>query len=210
MTEIPRPDKILLAIHQLSGGTTKAVEYEDIVVAAWKLFPEDFGLRKYVHEYPDASDIHKPLYGPLKARGLVLSGNKKFKLTDKGVEYAAKLEQVRQGIVPMEEIVNGEIKPERLSRNQEAELRRIIDTDAFKYFATGQKEKILDTDFYAYLGATVRTERHEFLGRVTAVADAVANATKISQNPKHQLAAQLHAYVCERFSEIIDRKKGKA
>lgn len=208
MNEIPRPEKILVAMYQLSGGKTKGLEYEDIVVTAWKLFPEDFGLRKYVREYPDASDIHKPLYGPLKSRGLVLSGNKKFKLTDKGLEYAARLDKVRRGVLPLDKVIGQTATPDRLSRDKEAELKRIFDTDAFRYFATGQREKILDTDFYAYLGATVRMERHAFLGRLQAVSDAVKDAARISQNPKHQIAAELHAYVCKGFAEIIDRKKG--
>jgi len=196
-------------MHQLALGTTKPLEYEDIVVAAWKLFPEDFGLRKYVREYPDASDIHKPLYGPLKDRGFVLSGNKKFRLTEKGVAYAAQLDKVRQGLLPLEQVVGPRNAVDRLSRDKEAELKRIVETDAFKYFATGQPEKILDTDFYAYLSATVRTERHDFLGRLNTVAEAVTDAARVSQNPKFKLAAQLHEYVCKRFSDILDRKKGK-
>jgi hypothetical protein len=98
MPEIPRPEKILIAMLRLSGGTSRPLEYEDIVVQAWRLFPEDFGLRKYVREHPDASDIHKPLYGPLKGRGYVLSGNKKFKLTEKGVSFAAELERVHKAL----------------------------------------------------------------------------------------------------------------
>jgi hypothetical protein len=209
VSEIPRPEKILLAMYQLSAGTTRPLEYEDIVVAAWKLFPEDFGLRKYVRQYPDASDIHKPLYGPLKNRGLVLSGNKKFKLTEKGIEYADQLDKVRKGLTTLGEASSVSRVADRLSRDKEVELKRIEETDAFKYFATGQKDKILDTDFYTYLGATVRTDRHEFLGRLNTVADAVTEGARLSQNPKRQLAAQLHDYVCQRFAEIIGRKKGK-
>jgi len=209
MNAIPRPEKILVAMYELSAGKSKPLDYEDIVVAAWKLFPEDFGLRKYVRQYPDASDIHKPLYGPLKDRGFVLSGNKKFRLTEKGLAYAAQLDKVRHGQLPLEQVLGGTKMQDRLSRDKEAELKRIIETDAFRYFATGQAEKILDTDFYAYLGATVRTEKHEFLGRLNAVAEAVADAVRISQNPKYQLAAQLHDYVCKQFAVIIERKKGK-
>ena len=165
MPDIPRPEKILLAMLQLSAGTSRALEYEDIVVQAWKLFPEDFGLRKYVREHPDASDIHKPLYGPLKERGFVLSGNKQakgnkmFKLTERGVAYAQELEKVRQGILSFEQLGTPAATPDRLSRDKEAELKRLTETDAFGLFATGQREKILDTDFYSYLAATVRTER---------------------------------------------------
>jgi len=194
---------------QLSDGATKGLEYEDIVVTAWKLFPEDFGLRKYVREYPDSSDIHKPLYGPLKERGFVLSGNKKFKLTEKGLEYARQLDKVRQGLLPLDKVIGKTTAPDRLSRDKEVELKRICETDAFRLFATGQREKILDTDFYAYLGATVRTERHEFLGRLKTVTDAIADSARISQNPKYQIAVELHQFVYNRFAEIIQRKQGK-
>jgi len=50
MPEIPHPEQILIAMSRLSGGTSRPLEYEDIVVQAWRLFPEDFGLRKYVRE----------------------------------------------------------------------------------------------------------------------------------------------------------------
>ena len=214
MTEIPRPEKILLAMLQLSGGTNRALEYEDIVVKSWELFPEDFGLRKYVREHPDASDIHKPLYGPLKERGFVLSGNKQakgnkmFKLTERGVAYAQELEKLRRGNLGFEQLRVPATTPDRLSRDKEAELKRIAETDAFGLFATGQREKILDTDFYSYLAATVRTERREFLGRLQTVGEAVAAGERLGTNEKHKIAAELHRFVCEKFAKIIERKKG--
>ena len=161
MTEIPRPEKILIAMLSLSEGTCRPLEYEDIVVKAWMLFPEDFGLRKYVREHPDASDIHKPLYGPLKARGLVLSGNKKFKLTEKGVAYATELTKVGKGLASLDRVLTTSLR-DRLSRDKETELKRVLDTDAFALYAAGQKENILDTDFYAFLGVTIRTNPHVF------------------------------------------------
>ncbi len=207
MSEIPRPEKILIAMLRLSGGSNRPLEYEDIVVQAWKLFPEDFGLRKYVREHPDASDIHKPLYGPLKGRGFVLSGNKKFKLTEKGISYAAELEKVQQGLTTIESVLSSPI-PDRLSRDKERELKRILDSEAFGLFAVGEKEKILDTDFYAYLGATVRTKPHEFMGRLNTVADAVGDAERLQSNPKHVMAAELHRFLCTHFAAIIERKRG--
>ncbi len=52
--DIPRPEKILVAMLQLSGDAPKPLEYEDIVVKSWELSPEEFSLRKYVHKYPDS------------------------------------------------------------------------------------------------------------------------------------------------------------
>ncbi len=45
----------------------------------------------------------------------------------------------------------------RLTRDKEIELQRIYRTEAFRLFVEGKIEDILDTDFYAYLGVTVRT-----------------------------------------------------
>jgi len=199
--DIPRPEKILVAMFQLSDGTNKPLEYEDIVVKSWELFPDEFGLRKYVHKYPDSSDQHKPLYGPLKDKGYVLSGNKKFRLTEKGIAYVSELEKALKGKT------SGSENSGRLSRNNETQLKRICETDAFRLFSNGQKEKILDTDFYTYLGVTVRTERHEFLGRLKTVEDAVADASRISDNPKYAITVPLHKFLCEQFKGIIERNR---
>lgn len=200
--DIPRPEKILVAMFQLSNGTNQPLEYEDIVVRSWELFPDEFGLRKYVHKHPDSSDQHKPLYGPLKDKGFVLSGNKKFRLTEKGIAYASELVKAMKG----GKTANSG-NADRLSRNNEAQLKRICETDAFRIFSLGQKEKILDTDFYTYLGVTVRTEKHEFLGRLQTVADAVADASRISDNPKFALTQPLHEFLCQQFKGIIERNR---
>ncbi len=64
-----RPEKILVAMYALTDGETRMLSYEDIVVKAFELFPDEFALRGYPN-FPDASDIHKPLYGPLRRAGL--------------------------------------------------------------------------------------------------------------------------------------------
>src|SRR5436190_1222512 len=130
--DIPRPEKILVAMFQLSDGTNLPLEYEDIVVKSWQLFPEEFGLRKYVHQYPDSSDQHKPLYGPLKDKGYVLSGNKKFRLTEKGIGYATELERAWKGLMPLARTLGAAEKGDRLSRDKEAKLKRICGRDALQ------------------------------------------------------------------------------
>ncbi len=192
---------------QLSGGSPKPLEYEDIVVKSWELFPEEFGLRKYVHKYPDSSDQHKPLYGPLKDKGYVLSGNKKFRLTEKGVVYATALEKAWKGLVPLGKAMGTVDKPDRLSRDKEAQLKRICGTEAFKLFASGSPDSILDTDFYTYLGVTVRTERHDFQGQLKTVADAVADAARIAGDPRYSEAAKLHSFLTDKFKGIIERNR---
>ena len=42
-----RPEKILVAMYRLAHGRTSPLKYEDIVVKAFELFPEEFALRGY-------------------------------------------------------------------------------------------------------------------------------------------------------------------
>jgi hypothetical protein len=74
MKALSKPQRILAVMFDLSNGKPKALPYEDIVVAAFKRYPEDFQLRGYP-QYPDSSDIHKPLY-EMKRAGLIRAANK--------------------------------------------------------------------------------------------------------------------------------------
>ena len=168
-----RNQMILRAMYDVSGGTTSMSSYEDIVVRAWKLFPQEFGLRGYVDAYPDASDMHKPLYGPLKRDGYVRVQNKKFGLTDHGLAIAELLTR------PEATIAGG---PGRVRRDQLIELERIAKKPAVALVARDQSDELVDTDLYDFYGVTVRTKPANFAGRVTTVDQAI-DAALAAQDP---------------------------
>src|SRR5437867_2414376 len=143
MQTLSKPQKILAVMFDLCEGEPKALQYEDIVVGAFKQYPEDFQLRGYP-EYPDSSDIHKPLYD-MKRQGLLRSANKRFELTERGLEVAARM------------VHSPKDNKDRLTKSEESEINRITNSAAFRLFQEGQTDSILDTDFYEYLGITVRT-----------------------------------------------------
>lgn len=201
-----RPQKILVAMFKLSEGTTKPLKYEDIVVRAFEMFPDEFALRGYP-KYPDSSDIHKPLYGPLKRQGLIRSANKMFSLTPRGAEVAGRL--VRVAGASLEEAIGD---GSRISRDQQNEVNRMTSSDAYELFATGQSARILDTDFYTFIGCTVRTPRNEFIGRLNATNAAVKGAKSFSY-PSPEIATTLSGLwreMTSRFEDLIHRKKGAA
>ncbi|MDR7549479.1 MAG: hypothetical protein QN131_05995 [Armatimonadota bacterium] len=206
MPDAQRLEKILIAMYILSEGTTRPLKYEDIVVKAFEMFPDDFALRGY-SQYPDASDIHKPLYGPLKRAGYVLSANKMFRLTEKGLVHANELVKSYKAVSSDEFLGTG--KGERLDRESTAELQRIIESEAFRLFKEEKRDQILDTDFYAYLQTTVRTPRNEFLGRLRTVEDAVNKASVIDEDPQYRMVRELHQFMMEKFRDIIERKRGQ-
>lgn len=186
-------------MYSLAKGTIQPCRYEDIVVKAFELFPTDFQLRGYP-QYPDSSDIHKPLYGPLKRQGLVKAANKMFCLTDKGLTRAKVLTQLKK------ESQLAQI--ERITRDVAHEIERLQTTNAWKLYLEGNQDKILDTDFYVFLGVTVRTDKNGFLGRLRSVEEAVKTVVKADPQPIHLKLGDLCNFLFVKFDSIIKRRDG--
>lgn len=196
--KLTRSQKILVTLFELSDGTTKQIRFEDIAVNVFLNFKADFQLKGYP-EYPDTGDIvHKPLYSDLKKNGYVLSGNKYFSLTPKGIEYGKRL--LKSSAKDEEELKNNTFV--KLTADQQKELERIKSSTAVDLFLNGKKEDILDIDFYSYLGVTVRTNKFDFLGRLTTVEDAI-KATKSKSDELYTSLRECHKFLMERFKENI-------
>jgi hypothetical protein len=190
---LSKPQKILAVMFYLCRGEHRTLQYEDIVVAAFKRYPEDFQLRGYP-QYPDSSDIHKPLY-EMKSQGLVRSANKTFELTQRGLEVASKLVHTK-----------AEDKS-RLTKQEENEINRILNSAAFRLFREGRKESVLDTDFYEYLGITVRTSRADCYGRLSNVEHAIAGHEKKRADDFSPALRSLHDFLISKFMSEIDSRK---
>jgi hypothetical protein len=200
-----RPEKILVAMFRLSKGKTRPLKYEDIVVKAFEMFPDEFALRGYP-QYPDSSDIHKPLYGPLKRQGLIRAANKTFALTARGVEIAQRLIEHAGQSLEEAAVTSGD----RITRDQKTEVDRMISAAAFQLYSQGQKERVLDTDFYAFVGCTVRTPPNDFTGRLASTDSAISVARKLAY-PTPEAAGELMAawnYMQEKFRTLIERRQG--
>ena len=193
MKILSRPEKILSVMFALSKGESKALQYEDIVVAAFRRFPEDFQLRGYP-QYPDSSDIHKPLY-KMKRDGLVRSANKSFMLTPLGLDTS-------RNLVGAVEAVR-----DRLTKPEENEIQRILKSQAFRLFQEGQPGQILDTDFYEYFGVSVRTPKGDFLGRVSTVEQAVAAHQSKRNDQVSAALTRLQEWIVGRFGEEIQTRR---
>jgi hypothetical protein len=187
---------------ELAQGTTRWLKYEDIVVRAFKLFPDEFALRGYP-DFPDSSDIHKPLYGILKRDGMIRAANKTFKLTDRGVEVARRMRT--GGGKRVEEQQSGD----RMTRDVRREVDRMANAEASQLFKDGEANRILDTDFYAFLGCTVRTSRNDFLGRLKTAEAALDEARRLRQ-PEPAIAKHLNEvweFLRGKFGGLIEKRK---
>jgi len=198
-----RPEQILLSMFVLSEGTTDFLKYEDIVVKAFRMFPDEFALRGYP-EFPDSSDVHKPLYGVLKRKGLIRSANKNFGLTALGVETARAMAGKNDGEEPAQR------PADRMPRDVQSEVDRMLKSAAVKFFVSGEPHRVLDTDFYSFIGCTVRTPRNDFVGRMSAIDNAVATAKKLRQPDKglSTALAETWDFLRRTFSTLIERRRG--
>lgn len=197
---ISKAEKIILLLHEMSNGGKSKVRYEDIVVTLFKKYPNDFHLKGYP-EYPDSGDlIHKPLYN-FRKRGYISAANKVFSLTESGIFY---VEQVMK--------LTGDVKGSRdyrFSRSTETEINRVKNLEGFLLFRNKQSSKLTDADFYNYLNASVRTEKHSFLNRIENMNAVAEELEKHKDDPLKADILGYHRLLLEKHKDIINHFSNK-
>ena len=191
-----RWEKVLIALYRLSDINGKAISYEDLVVGAFKAYPEDFGLRGYP-EYPDASDIHKPVYQTLKPRGLVRISNKTFHLTEAGRQAAEKLSG----------ITGTSSSGVRLTRKLTQAIDRYMRSAAVKLVTDGEQSELIDVDcqrFYGFASWTKPREasalREEFQSALETISSVDAQKAEILRRTD----VELYSRFSDLFEEVSD------
>ncbi|KKP71918.1 MAG: hypothetical protein UR68_C0024G0006 [Candidatus Roizmanbacteria bacterium GW2011_GWA2_35_19] len=197
--DLPRWQKILLVLGELSNMTTTPSKFEDIVVTAFKKFPQTFHLKGY-EKYPDSGDlIHKPLYD-MRPRGLLTANQKSFSLTEKGLTAINQLKKMISGKVETH------LKP---SREIAKVIDKILSSEGLLLFRKNQKDKILDTDLFYYLGVTVHTSKNEFLNRLDSIFYAINASSKFYPEEVHKLLMEYHKFIKNKFKELIKNMSQK-
>lgn len=159
------PEKLLLAAYELEERGRKPFSAEDLVVAAWKKFPDTFGLGGHKGEdsqllYPDSNRVFAEIMGtkPIRKRGLLVKvGNKVYQLTETGREHA-RLLLSRLSISP--------IQKSGLARDIQRELKRLFTSRATEKYRNGRIPDITFYDACAFWGISPRSSAIEFNGRI--------------------------------------------
>lgn len=196
---LPRWQKILLILGELSNMSSVPVNFEDIVVGAFKKFPKTFHLRGYT-QYPDSGDlIHKPLYD-MRPKGLLTANQKAFSLTERGLVAIKELKKMISG--------KGEAhyKP---TREITKTIDRILAGEGLLLFRKGQKDKILDTDLFYYLGVTVHTSKNEFLNRLNEIYYVINASTKYYPKETSKILIDYHKFLKNKFKNLIESMSQK-
>lgn len=194
---LTQSDMVLVSFHRVAGGATTKVPYEELVLQAWRDFPQAFSLRNHP-EHPDASDIHKKLYQTLKPAGHVVSlGNKVFRLTDKGVTRASELLAIHEGNQSADK---GE--QTRLSRSEETFVGHALRSRALSTWREGQSGQLIDYDARMFFQFSTGTPIEERKRRVQFSMDAINKARDIGVDGADDLV-YLADHLVQRFDQLL-------
>src|ERR1035438_456643 len=132
-------DKLVIRSRKMTINGKLPFTAEDLVVAAWRAYPDTFGLPGYADAdgrsiYPDSNRVFAEIMGtkPVRQRGyLVKVGNKLYQLTETGSHYAGGLQSEATGIEKV-----------GLARDLKDELERLLKTKASEKFRTERVDEI--------------------------------------------------------------------
>ena len=195
--ELSRMEKILLAMYEISNGEKKNIKFEDLVVTLFQKYPDHFHLKGYP-KFPDSEAINNALYHNLKRKGVINYGNKIFSLTEQGLSIGKEIKNLVKGKTIIPAI--------RFPKYIEGEIQRIKFLEGFKLFLNKEDSQILDTDFYDYLGVTVRTRKSDFLGRLKIIEDSIRGLSKIKEDALYKKLVEYHQFMLNKFQDIIEYK----
>ena len=153
-----KAEKILLAA--FGDWPTTEFTAEDLVVACWKQYPEDFGLQGYQNDHPDSNTVYRYIMGQRsivkKDKWLHQVGSKLYRVSTKGAQHAVEL--VDSSDASPDALLDHRI---RIDRARETVLSRLISTRAWSKWQSG--DEIVFREACAFWGITARSAREDYL-----------------------------------------------
>jgi len=211
-------DKILVAALEVEKSGKKHFSAEDLVVSAWRAFPNAFGLQGYLSDdgraiYPNSNRVYAEIMGskPLRKRGLLQKcGNKMYRLTEAGRNQARLLASV-----PLQEST----EKWALAREKIEMVRRLFESKVAQKFRSGSFNDISFFDACGFWSISPRSSAKDLYSRfadIESVLDAAIKAlgNKNMASSIHGGAPytmddieslyQMHRVLQEKFSEDIE------
>ncbi len=199
---LSQSDMVLLAAYRASKSFGARVPFEEIVLQAWRDFPEKFGLNNHF-EYPDSYPIHRRLSGDLLADGFVLSlGKQVYRLTEKGVEVAKELDA--QSLMKNNHKSNkSTLAVIRLNREQEDFLQYATRSRAFLTWKQGKEKDLIDYDARMFFQFSTGTPVRERKRKAENARDAIEKAIALNRSDATTLN-DLFQFLIKNFSQLFE------
>jgi len=197
-------EMILLALYRASKSLGNRVPFEEIVLQAWKDFPEKFSLNNHP-EYPDSYPVNRRLSSDLLTSGFVISLRKQvYRITEKGMEVAKELD-VRSVAKNKDKVKNKGAIPVvvRLNREQEDFLQYATRSRAFLTWRQGKKKDLIDYDARMFFQFSTGTPVRERKRKVENAREAIEKAVTLGMGEAAALN-DLFQFMTKNFSELFE------
>ena len=179
MTErLTVPEKLLLAALEARKASATFTA-EDLVVAAWRLYPDTFGLSGYAEQYPDSNRVLTNIMGTKGMRGkgwLRKVGEKQYRLTSAGLSKGEVL--LVRGRKAGERTLSDYLRAE-LDRNTVAALDRLVSTPAALKVIRGVQEELTFRDACGFWDITARSNANTLSAKLADVAVLLERALEL-------------------------------
>jgi len=173
MPQLSKAEKLLVAAGRLVAGGKFEFSSEDLVVSAFKAFPDDFSMKGYP-QYPDSNPVLTQIMGikaPLIVRGWIEKvGIKKYRLTPKGLDDINEL-QGGQGVAV-----------EKLDRLRDEEMGSLLTSAAFELAREGNDSAITFYQFCRFVGLTASDSWQAVQGKLSHALHIAEEAERIGQS----------------------------
>jgi hypothetical protein len=216
-------DKLLVAAHALEEEGRQRFSAEDLVVMAWRKYPEAFGLAGYTDKdgrplYPNSNRVYAEIMGskPLRKNGWLRKvGSKMYQLTEAGRSQGRSV----SGLACTETATKW-----ALAREQVDFIRKLFDSRAATKFRAGQREDISFFDACGFWGISAGSNAKDLWGRFAEVETILATAgeslssrdTVLMRHGSDEFAAgdvktlrDTHAFLQDRFKSEIEHIKAR-
>jgi hypothetical protein len=164
---ITAADKLLVASLDVGGSDRSPFSAEELVVGAWKRFPDAFGLRGILDDdgvplYPDSNRVFAEIMGskPLRKNGLLRKvGDKRYQITEAGLRRARALAGQEYEATSRRS----------LSRSLQDSLKRLVMSKAAEKRRTGRNIDLTFHDACGYWGITPRSSAMDLEAKLAHV-----------------------------------------
>ncbi|GIT86160.1 hypothetical protein [Roseobacter sp. OBYS 0001] len=167
------PEKILIAALELRQER-KSFSAEDLVVCAWRLYPDTFGLSGYTDKYPDSNRVFTQIMGTKGLRGkgwLRKIGEKRYSLSGKGLSDGELiLERAGTSAQQTSSVSQRDLKREVFNR-----LDRLLATNAARKGLEGD-QNISFTEASAFWDVSARSNANTLTHKFADLENALKQA----------------------------------
>jgi len=173
-------EKLLLTAYDIENNGMCPFSAEDLVVAAWRKFPDAFGLAGYHGDgghlsYPDSNRVYAEIMGtkPIRKTGcLIKVGKKLYQMTEAGRIRARGI--LQSSGAPQ----SGKAG---LARETQRELKRLFASKASEKYKKNRIEDITFHDACVFWRISPMSSAIEFKGRVSNLEGIIESAKKAFQ-----------------------------